>query len=32
MIKKLQKHGNSMALIIEKPVLQALGITKETPL
>jgi len=32
MIKKLQKHGNSAALIIEKPVMQALGITEETPL
>ena len=32
MIKKLQKHGNSSALIIEKPVMQVLGITEETPL
>jgi antitoxin component of MazEF toxin-antitoxin module len=32
MIKRLQKHGNSAALIIEKPVMQALGITEETPL
>lgn len=32
MIKKLQRHGNSVALIIEKPVMQALGITEETPL
>ena len=32
MIKRLQKHGNSVALIIEKPVMQALGITEETPL
>jgi len=32
MIKKLQKHGNSAALIIEKPVMQALGITEDTPL
>jgi antitoxin component of MazEF toxin-antitoxin module len=32
MIKKLQKHGNSVALIIEKPVMQAMGITEETPL
>jgi antitoxin component of MazEF toxin-antitoxin module len=32
MIKKLQKHGNSAALIIEKPVMQALGITEATPL
>lgn len=32
MVKKFQKHGNSSALIIEKPVMQALGITEETPL
>ncbi len=32
MIKRLQKHGNSAALIIEKPVMQALGITEDTPL
>lgn len=32
MIKRLQKHGNSVALIIEKPMLEALGITEETPL
>ncbi len=32
MIKRLHKHGNSVALIIEKPVMQALGITEETPL
>lgn len=32
MIKRLQKQGNSVALIIEKPVMQALGITEETPL
>jgi antitoxin component of MazEF toxin-antitoxin module len=32
MIKKLQKHGNRVALIIEKPVMQAMGITEETPL
>lgn len=32
MIKRLQKHGNSAALIIEKPVMRALGITEETPL
>jgi len=32
MIEKLQKPGNRAALIIEKPVMQALGITEETPL
>jgi antitoxin component of MazEF toxin-antitoxin module len=32
MIKMLKKHGNSMALVIEKPMMEALGITAETPL
>ncbi len=32
MIKTLQKHGNSMALVIEKPIMEALGITEDTPL
>lgn len=32
MIKKLQKHGNSMALLIEKPMMEALGIGEDTPL
>jgi antitoxin component of MazEF toxin-antitoxin module len=32
MIKKLQKHGNSMALLIEKPMMDALGIGEDTPL
>ena len=32
MIKKLQKHGNSMALLIEKPLMEALGIQEDTPL
>ena len=32
MIKKLQKHGNSMALLIEKPMMEALGIREDTPL
>lgn len=31
MQKKLVKHGNSMALIIEKPVLDLLGVDAETP-
>jgi antitoxin component of MazEF toxin-antitoxin module len=30
MIKKLTKHGNSLALIIEKPVLELLDINSET--
>lgn len=32
MIKTLQKHGNSMALVFEKPMMEALGITEDTPL
>ncbi|MEI8015932.1 MAG: hypothetical protein WCH20_13995 [Nitrospira sp.] len=32
MVKMLKKHGNSMALVIEKPMMEALGITEETPL
>ena len=32
MIKKLTKHGNSWALIIDKPVLDLLNIDPETPL
>ncbi len=32
MVKKLVKHGNSLALIIDKPVLDILKIDAETPL
>lgn len=32
MIKKLTKHGNSYALVIERPVLDLLKIDPETPL
>ncbi len=32
MIKKLTKHGNSMALVIDKGVLELLKIDGETPL
>jgi len=32
MIKKLQKHGNSHALVIDKALMEALGINEETPL
>ncbi len=32
MIKKLQKHGNSQALVIDKPIMEALGIDSDTPL
>jgi len=31
-IKKLTKHGNSWALVIDKPVLDLLQIEPETPL
>ena len=32
MIKHLTKHGNSLALVIEKPILELLGIAEDTPL
>jgi antitoxin component of MazEF toxin-antitoxin module len=32
MIKTLTAHGNSAALIIDKPILELLGITMDTPL
>ena len=32
MTKHLTQHGNSAALIIDKPVLELLGITMKTPL
>jgi len=32
MLKKLIRHGNSLALIIDKPVLDLLKITEDTPL
>ena len=32
MIKRLTKHGNSLALVIDKPVLDLLGIDAGTPL
>ena len=32
MIKTLQKHGNSQALVIDKPLMEALGIESDTPL
>lgn len=31
MIKNLTKHGNSYALVIEKPILELLHATPETP-
>jgi antitoxin MazE len=32
MIKHLTAHGNSLALVIEKAILDLLSITKDTPL
>jgi antitoxin component of MazEF toxin-antitoxin module len=32
MIKTLQKHGNSHALVIDKALMEALGIHEDTPL
>lgn len=32
MVKKLTKHGNSLALIIDRPILDLLKIDTETPL
>ena len=32
MVKKLTTHGNSAALVIDKPIMELLHITLETPL
>jgi antitoxin component of MazEF toxin-antitoxin module len=32
MVKRLTKHGNSLALVIDKPVLDLLKIDQDTPL
>lgn len=32
MIKKLSKHGNSLALVIDRPILDLLEIDETTPL
>ena len=32
MVKKLTKHGNSLALVIDKSILELLKIDQETPL
>lgn len=32
MIKKLTRHGNSLALVIDKPILELLKIDENTPL
>ena len=31
MLKTLTKHGNSLALVIEKPILELLGVDADTP-
>lgn len=31
MIKSLTRHGNSMALVIERPILELLGADADTP-
>ncbi len=32
MVKKLTKHGNSLALVIDRPILELLRIDSDTPL
>ncbi len=32
MIKRLSKHGNSLALVIDRPILDLLGIDEQTAL
>jgi antitoxin MazE len=32
MLKKLTKHGNSLALVVDRPILELLKIDPETPL
>lgn len=32
MVKRLTKHGNSLALVVDKPILDLLKIDAETPL
>ncbi len=32
MIKTLQRHGNSQALVLDKPILEMLGAGENTPL
>ena len=32
MVKTLIKHGNSLALVIDKPILEMLRVTSDTPL
>ncbi|HOX39599.1 MAG TPA: AbrB/MazE/SpoVT family DNA-binding domain-containing protein [Candidatus Brocadiia bacterium] len=32
MVKKLTRHGNSMALVLDKPILELLHVDADTPL
>jgi antitoxin component of MazEF toxin-antitoxin module len=32
MVKKLTRHGNSLAFVIEKPILDPLGLDADTPI
>lgn len=32
MIKTLQRHGNSQALVLDKPILEMIGVSEDTPL
>jgi antitoxin component of MazEF toxin-antitoxin module len=32
MVKRLTKHGNSLALVIDRPILDLLNIDQDTPL
>ncbi len=32
MVKTLQRHGNSQALVIDRPLMEAMGIDGDTPL
>ncbi|MHB9134125.1 MAG: AbrB/MazE/SpoVT family DNA-binding domain-containing protein [Armatimonadota bacterium] len=32
MIKKLRRHGNSLAIVLDRPVLDLLNITADTPI
>ena len=32
MVKRMTRHGNSMALVIDKPILELLNIDTDTPL
>jgi len=32
MIKKLRRHGNSLAIVLDRPILDLLNISSETPI